>query len=357
MKIAAACLLAIILPLSLVPVVSSRSGNKQSCAIAQAGDSRLFGDAVAVGQNYMAIGDRLANRIVIYQKQPRGTWSRLRIISPPAGSPIAKIGQGFGYTLALDQNTLVIGAFAQSANTTPGVATGAVYRTTIDRATPLERLDQPAASEITGLSVAAAHGRIAWGLNRYDQTGRSPGRIELLTNSQRRSITVPAAESNQFGVGLALGKDLLVSSSFDGQHKVWLFDLAQDSSKKIVVNFMASQIAVSDRFIAAGAFQAFGTSGNKDQTLVIRQADQATALIDGNGQLSLNQKFLVRSHPGSQVGEDNQPTQTEIFDLSTMPPQLVDRQIGVSHAGLKDNFLVVRQTSNSGIKICLKPLL
>lgn len=71
-------------------------------------DSKLFGYALAVSNNYLAVGDPEANRVVVYSRKTDNNWLRLYEIYPPNNSLEAKRKYGFGYDIALHDNLLVI---------------------------------------------------------------------------------------------------------------------------------------------------------------------------------------------------------------------------------------------------------
>ena len=68
-----------------------------------------------MSDNYLAVGDPDANRVVIYSRTEFAQWIRTNEIIPPIDSTTYRIGSGFGYDLALDQDTLVIGAYSQKS--------------------------------------------------------------------------------------------------------------------------------------------------------------------------------------------------------------------------------------------------
>lgn len=63
-------------------------------------DSKAFGNALAVNEHYLAVGDPQANRVVIYTRNEHGKWLRTREILPPKDSIADKVGFGFGFDVA-----------------------------------------------------------------------------------------------------------------------------------------------------------------------------------------------------------------------------------------------------------------
>lgn len=75
-------------------------------------DSPLFGSPLAVSDQFLAVGDTKANRVVIYGRQADNSWLRLYEIYPP--KPWFWWGRrresGFGYSLAINHDSLLIRA-------------------------------------------------------------------------------------------------------------------------------------------------------------------------------------------------------------------------------------------------------
>ncbi|MEM9569021.1 MAG: hypothetical protein AAF974_12015, partial [Cyanobacteria bacterium P01_E01_bin.34] len=81
-----------------------------ACFVPREGDSRWFGNTLAAGDGYFAVGDSAANQVTLFRRTPTGRWSRWKTIDPPLGSEAAQAGSGFGSAIALDGTTLAIGA-------------------------------------------------------------------------------------------------------------------------------------------------------------------------------------------------------------------------------------------------------
>ena len=92
-------------------VIRTSSALSQSCIVSQPGDSEEFGRGSAINDKYLIVGDSEANRVIIYTRGSRCKWVRSREILPPEGSEAEAAGLGFGYDVALDGSTLVIGVY------------------------------------------------------------------------------------------------------------------------------------------------------------------------------------------------------------------------------------------------------
>ena len=91
------------------------SATSVTCLESKPEDTFAFGKALAINDNYIAVGDPKANRVAIYSyDETKNKWSRNREIYPPKNSIIDRVGSGFGHSLVFNQNQLIIGAFSNS---------------------------------------------------------------------------------------------------------------------------------------------------------------------------------------------------------------------------------------------------
>lgn len=204
---------------------------KSSCLTLERGDSPGFGSAIAMTDDVLAIGDPLANRVVLYTL--KGTrWVRSMVIRAPANSSVAPSGEGFGRSLAMDGTRLLIGVHAERV---PGVAD----RTTGDPAdyiselfvarveatgnvsvqtVPLAKAD--AARFSFGHAIAIDGDHAAVGLIDRSDAHRGKGAVALIdiANGATRILDAPQGLAMAFGGMVALRSGLLVASSpFAGQ--------------------------------------------------------------------------------------------------------------------------------------------
>jgi hypothetical protein len=103
--------------ISCLMISSCHSSLLAQCFNSQPDDSMTFGNALAMSDNYLAVGDTQANRVIIYSRNKYGKWSRTKEILPPKDSVAYKIGSGFGKDVALDKSTLIIGSFTKQPRT------------------------------------------------------------------------------------------------------------------------------------------------------------------------------------------------------------------------------------------------
>lgn len=349
--------------------VKSTSTSVQTCFLSEPGDSKSFGYALAISDRYLAVGDPEANRVVIYTHNNNHRWLRTREIVPPKGSAVDNVGSGFGYDVSLDKSTLVIGAYTekhkpnnqeifQYTNQLGVSFSGGVYKVLLDKKAEVKRIDVLSGGEISGFSVSADAGKIAFSIKREEQPGRWIGKVNLLTEGDVKQILSPTNSAEQnFGVDIDLKNNLLlVGSPFDDTGAAWLFDLETPENKPqrlaIPNAHIGSTLAISDQFAVVGAIGGL-TYATPAKTLIKGIKDGSTTVIDGVGELSLDQNILARMHPRSPDGE--QQALLELFNLGdNATPRLMKERRDVDRALLENSLLTTVQKTSSGVKLCIE---
>ena len=349
--------------------MKNTSTSAQTCLVSNSSDSKSFGYALAVSNNYLAVGDPKANRVVIYSRNGNHNWIRTREILPPKGSAAELVGSGFGYDISLDKSTLVIGAYTekykpnnqeifQYTNQLGISFSGGVYKVLLDKKAEVKRIDALNGGEVSGFSISADEGRIAFSIKLEDQPGRWIGKVNLLTGGDVKEILSPTNSAEQnFGVDIDLKNNLLlVGSPFDDTGAAWLFDLETSESKPqrlAVPNaHIGSTVAISDQFAVVGAVGGL-TYAIPPKTLIKGIKDGSTTVIDGVGELSLDQNTLARMRPRSSDGEEQ--ALLELFNLDdNATPRLVKERRDINRALLQNSLLTTVQKTSSGVKLCIE---
>jgi hypothetical protein len=327
--------------------------------------------SMAVSDRYIVFGNDKTNQVTIYQRDDQDRWLKFRTITPPADSPFAKIGSGFGTGVAFDRDTLIIGAYAESNSSTrqelfQRVAdngqyfVNATYKTSISTDGSIFRIDDNSAPrEIAGGSMAIHNSRIAFGVHRFYASREIPSYINVLSGRNVLSIKEPAFNSRWFGRTVALRDNLLVTTSVGtGSNKapngnVWIYDLDKPTSKprKVALDFPVNQVRISRKFIVANG----PNNQTNPNTLILNRLNGAKAIIAGNGIIDVNDRMMVRSHTGADYGEVFIPAQLEIFDLRKKLPQLLEKRKGVYLlALLSENFLFSVERKDKIDNICIE---
>ncbi|GAB4531395.1 MAG: hypothetical protein Tsb0014_14880 [Pleurocapsa sp.] len=201
-----------------------------TCLESKPEDSYNFGQALAINDNYIAVGDPEANRVVIYSyDESQDKWSRTREIYPPKNSVIDQVGSGFGNHLVFNQNQLIIGAFS---NYVPSsfdrdtknkyISRGFVYSLQLDQDNQnvLREINLPEQINPTGYAVNVFDNKIALGTTSRREYGKKPNKIFILNPATLKveSIIEPPillSKKGNFGNGIAGNSHSLVISAPD----------------------------------------------------------------------------------------------------------------------------------------------
>lgn len=349
-------------PISLSKTCLALSDNEQVGGTAR---------SLVVNQNYLAFADTKSNLVIVYRRNIQGRWSESHRIAPPLGSTVAKHGGGFGYSIALDGNILIIGAFFNKAQPTTADRAaypfilpnnnaaygGAIYRTDVRKPASIQRIDQPKSGEIAGFSVAAHQGNVAFPVNYYDKNGVFSSYTTLVLGKTHKSINVSSGTVAMRNNILVIGNTSLlgVGGSYNSG-MLSILDLKQltQSPRRIETNFPVLGISISDQLIAAtGSHQAWGAVESQQRALVISIKDEARHNLKGSGMVHVHRNLLVRNYPYTPDYEN--PGQIELFDFKDInKPRLIysQKKIDIRDAQLNDQELFTIQ----GQKLCIESL-
>ncbi|MGL5806743.1 MAG: hypothetical protein ACRC11_15120, partial [Xenococcaceae cyanobacterium] len=307
----------------------SMSNPNQTCLTPEPNDSSSFGLSVTINEKYVAVGDPMANYVIIYTRDNTGQWVRTKEISPPKDSTPYKVGSGFGRDLQLDGDVLVIGAYTQQdtkdvTNPEDFQERTILVSTFVGRY--LTRLDTEIEVKAIDLPIEKRPGFV---------------RFNLLSEGKIKQITLPDNGEPRFGASVALHKNLLIVGSppVDSEGRAWLYDLSKTSPplKLTAPNvFMGGSVAISEQFAAAGYYVGGGLILNDrilmqngrpilTKTLIRNLKNGSTTVIDGVGELSLSGNILATKLRGSY--DPKQAGLLEVFrlDNKAVPHLLIRR--------------------------------
>ena len=371
-------------------ILVSTQAKARKCFAPEPGDSRDFGFALALSDSYLAVGDPKANRVVLYSKA-NGRWSRTGEILPPEGSAAAKVGAGFGYDLDLDGSLLVIGAYTerhkpdsqdgfQWTNQLGVSYSGGVYKVLLDSPAKVERIDSQEEGEISGFSVAADDGKVAFGI------GGVESRVKLWSGGEVEKI-IPPTDTDTSVLDMN-GDLLLVGAPSVETGAAWLLNLLQPDSapqRLAIPGATAGHVvAISSQFAVIGAPgplypgapglypkdiglieslisiiqdgsipQGPAPIGPPAKTLIMNMKDGSTTVLDGAGYLSLDRHLLVRTYREFYDGSPR--PQLELFDLGdATAPRLIARRLGSYRASIHNGTLVTVKEYSSDPKLCIE---
>ncbi|VEP15451.1 conserved hypothetical protein [Hyella patelloides LEGE 07179] len=349
----------------------------KQCFNLQPGDSNSFGASLAMSDNYLAVGDPKANRVVIYSRNDRGKWFRSKNVLPPKDSAAYKFGSGFGFDVSLDQYTLVIGSFTKytkkEVNSSKDLQQSfsnsfaeAVYQTKLDREIKVDRIDAINKEVIFGSLVDADLEKQFFLTSQKEQIQQGKSIVNVLFDGNIIRISEPKNNQNRgFGFDIAINNNLLLvaAPSINKEGGAWLFDLDNLKKETELLSapnvLLGTTIAISDQFAVVGESlpnRVTAISSSSSKTMIKALKSNNTMFIDGYGTLSLDGNILTRMHHA--IAGTNDSTFLEIFYLyENAQPRLIKKQKNVSHALVKNNLLTTIQNTNTGKKLCIKPVI
>jgi hypothetical protein len=312
---------------------------------------------MAVSDRYIVFGNAKTNQVTIYQRDDRDRWLKFRTIMPPADSPFARIGSGFGTTVTFDQDTLIIAASVNTASNPSAKQEllQQIYKTSISNVDKLLRIDHPALQEITGGNLAIHNGRIAFGTYQPSLPSSPDTSIGVLSSRGLQVIKNPVIGNTSFGEAIALRDNLLITFSIkvavDGNMWIYNLDKPEARPKKVSLGFWPDQIRISNKFIIAGASRRIPNSS----TFLLNRSNLSKVIIKGDSNVDVNDRIMVRSDPGANYAEVSVPAQLEIFDLRKNNPRLIERRQGSYRlALLSQNYLFSIERKNNIDNICIE---
>ncbi|MBW4537480.1 MAG: hypothetical protein KME09_26435 [Pleurocapsa minor HA4230-MV1] len=253
------------------------SASSVTCLESKPEDTYNFGQALALNDNYIAVGDPEANRVAIYSyDKSQDKWSRIREVYPAKNSIIDKVGAGFGKYLVFNQNQLIIGAFSDFVPSHFDEDTqdklrnrGFVYSLQVNEGNQnaLMEINLPEGINPTGYAVKVFNNKIALGTTVVNDYENKPDKvlivnpITLKVESVIEPSILPSKQEN-FGIGITGNSNYLVISApnISTQGGVYLIDkygeLKTISMSEISTSSadktrkFSSPIALGDDFLA-----------------------------------------------------------------------------------------------------------
>jgi hypothetical protein len=257
------------------------SASSVTCLESKTEDSLHFGQALAITDNYIAVGDPEANLVAVYSyDESEDKWSRTREVYPPKNSIIDKVGSGFGSSLVFNQNQLIIGAYSDLVPSnlvnTSGIENnqnkysyhGAVYSLLLDAVNQntLKKISLPESIKLTGYSIVTFANKIAIEASTGTRPGQKPGKILIINPNTLKFETIiesliPPAKQEYLGKNIAGNKNFLIvfSPDISALGGVYLVNEQGELVEKVSISEISntqekggfdSPIALGDDFIA-----------------------------------------------------------------------------------------------------------
>jgi hypothetical protein len=267
---------ALVVVLSCAP--ASASGPvKLTAAGAAAGDNfgyavSLSGDTLIVGANLGDAGGADSGSASIFRWEGAG-WAQEATLLPSD----AAAGDNFGYAVAIDGNTAIVGAYLDDDG---GASSGSAYIFTRTGSTWTEQAkltaSDMAAGDFFGASVSIAGDTAIVGAWQNDDAGTSSGSayVFLRTGSnwtqQAKLTALDAASGDQFGISVALADEsAIVGANGDD-------DLGSNSGSAYIFTRTGSSWAQQAKLVAAD-----GASADVFGAVVAISGE--TAIVGANG--------------------------------------------------------------------------
>ena len=226
--------------ISYLIIGASPSYPIKHCINSLPGDSFSFGYGLATYDKYLVVGDPWANQVVIYTRDRDDKWLRIRQIAAPKDSTAHEVGSGFGHTIALDEDLLIIGSFTvidpennevvnpkdfQENNGIFSTST-ALYQTRLDKETEVKRIDLPdvpTKGAIPNGAVVAENGKIGFIFSQKRPAKRIKriNQVYVLLNGKAHALPGGKLElrsalkvwsASIYGSDIALKNNLLLAS-------------------------------------------------------------------------------------------------------------------------------------------------
>lgn len=318
-----------------------------------------FGASVVINNKYLAIGDFLSNRVVIYTRDNSGQWNRSRTILPPKDSVPDQFGIGFGKNLQLDGNFLIVSVsvFQELKYVTnPEDFQEIIKSTCYFRERYLVNLDCETEVKPIGLAIEKNPGLITF---------------NLLSEGEIKKVTLSDRGEKGFGASFAYCQNMLLvgSPSYEEETGAWLYDLdrlEREPEKLASPNVLVGgTVALNEKFAAvsvigdhSGVFRIYPQYMlNKSQKTLIKAIDNgSTNVFNGIGELSLSGNILARMRP--LAPHVNQCGLLEVFRLDeNATPNFILRQEPVVNAFVQNCFLItVTDDHKSGFEVCVSSI-
>lgn len=304
-----------------------------------------FGCSIAINNKYLAIGDYLANRVVIYTRDNSGQWSRSKIVVPPKDSIPDKVGCGFGFQFQLDGDFLII-SVSVSENIKNVTNPEEFQRITNSVCYFDERylidLDSETEVKPIGLAIEKNAGLVTF---------------NLFSEGQIRKVVLPDRRAKGFKYSFVHHNNLLLVGypSYREEIGAWLYDLDRldrEPEKLAPFNiYRGITIALNEEFAVVGdigdtggAYRTFPDDiENRPKWTLIRAIKSGfTTTIPKIGELSLSGNILAIMYPSSIPSQSGSGGFLHVYRLNKnqQEPRLILVRGYVANSFVQNGFLV-----------------
>ncbi len=266
------------------------------------------------------MGDPEANRVVLYRRDTRGGWARTREILPPAGSAAEQVGVGFGYAVALNNDTLVIGAYIRSTHRRPNNTfeveeSGSIYFASFlsGEIGSLQEVLIPETDIVAGYAVSFLSDKIAFAVRPKVALGNTWLERLLIADStgkitKQREAPDELDSNFELIMDRANGALLIGVSSTSSRGMAYLitvdgkFDKISFEETGLSPFSRRGPFAITDSLMAIGRWRAFNSS---DTVLLWHSVEKGWSYIDSvhlSGPLDTNGSQVLISNRNEGAG-------------------------------------------------------
>ena len=285
-----------------IPDENLDSGYTVTCLEKKPDDTKSFGTKMAVSDDYLAVSDYKANKVVIYTRSSDDTWQRKHEIYPPENTNTEKSGYVFAYDLAINNDILIIKSSTDYRKliNTRSQKLAELYAVSLSNQEGdliLKKISYPEPEKTSITSLTFLEENIAFAARTISDGGKGVNRVYIMNPISGEIVnTIESPEiqyphnlvniENRFRVDLGVQNNSLITAitgglkrywdnsiflfSADGQPEKIIFDqeivdgkLPNDPTLLSSINYDISAFATSDKLMAIGRHQ------NGDQNTLI----------------------------------------------------------------------------------------
>jgi len=307
--------------LSILP--SDCDAEASSCIDLGSVSDRLIAVRMAASDNLIAIGFPNEGKVMIFELTDRKKLCLKHVVKPPEGSLFSSNHKGFGHSVAVNGNRVVIGAYRietsvpQERNMALEYPKGVFITSEVFlfdvRSGKIETLATGDQLQAQGYSVAAVGDTIAWSvfekpapsdipLSLFHATAGGVMVRDMKSGAYR--LVKGSADVRGFGFDLASAPDgYLILAPFGKSSEVFRFRISGGDSRPLRVTGLNSplfaNLVESKPFMAISTGELFSITEAK--TIVIPNNGNPLTLSHG-GRLSASDKFLTIAQPAMHEG-------------------------------------------------------
>lgn len=346
-----------------IPDENLDSGYTATCLESKPDDTKSFGKKMAVSNDYLAVSDYKANKVVIYTRSSNDTWQRRYEIHPPENSLAQKLGYGFGSSLAVQNDTLVIKSIGRKRKLTNKETQrlAELYSVSLSNQEANlipKKIGYPEPNQTSITSLTFLEKNIAFAARTRSDDGKGVNRVYIanpISGEVVNSIESPEMQypHREFDIGNGFRAELGVHESalllVDLDYKRWynsIFRLALDE-KLEKIKFDRKQVdgkQPSDSHFRLTDYDVLGLATSDELTAIRRHknGDQNTLIFTGFPEIS---QFKI-IQPSGELDVDKSQV---LISYEIAPNPLSYRgeeESDLTLVGLKDNKITVKSEIN-----------